>query len=90
MRRPRSSTTGRRSSVQLVAPWLTPDKTTYPAIVDGRLVWIVDCYTTSSSYPNAQSVSLAEATSDSQTRGSTTLDERVNYMRNAVKAVGRL
>ena len=73
--------------VQLVAPWLTPDKTTYPAIVDGRLVWIVDCYTTSSSYPNAQSVSLAEATSDSQTRGSTTLDERVNYMRNAVKAV---
>ena len=73
--------------VMQVAPWLTPDRNTYPAVVDGRLVWIVDAYTTSNNYPNSQSVSLADATSDSQTRGPAAFDEQINYIRNSVKAV---
>ncbi len=32
--------------VQKVAPYLTLDSDPYPAIVDGRIVWIVDGYTT--------------------------------------------
>ena len=74
--------------VSLVAPWLTPDKNVYPAVVDGRLVWILDCYTTSGSYPNSQGISLADATADAQTKSvGSQLDQDVNYIRNSVKAV---
>lgn len=74
--------------IQAVAPWLLTDKSIYPAVVDGRLVWIVDAYTVSDSYPNSQGVSLADATSDSLTRNvGVQLNEDVNYMRNSVKAV---
>ena len=74
--------------IRAVAPWLMTDQSTYPAVVDGRLVWIVDGYTTSSNYPNSQGVSLAEATSDALTRSTgLQLTENVNYMRNSVKAV---
>lgn len=75
-----------RERVQKVAPWLTVDGNLYPAIVDGRLVWIVDAYTTSSTYPNSQRVSLQRATTDTQTTV-TQLDAPINYMRNSVKAV---
>lgn len=70
-----------------VAPWLTTDRDPYPAIVDGRLVWIVDAYTTSSMYPNSESLSLLEATTDSQSRASVGTDQQINYIRNSVKAV---
>lgn len=74
--------------IRQVAPWLMTDQSTYPAVVDGRLVWIVDAYTTSGSYPNSQGVSLADATSDALTRTvGVQLNEEVNYMRNSVKAV---
>ncbi len=75
--------------VQKVAPWLNIDKDPYPAVVDGRVVWIVDGYTTSDSYPNSQRVDLASATSDSTTSWTQIGQERqnVNYMRNSVKAV---
>lgn len=75
--------------VAKVAPWLNIDKDPYPAIVDGRVVWIVDGYTTSNSYPNAQRVDLANATSDSTTSWTPIGTERrdINYMRNSVKAV---
>ena len=33
--------------VRKVAPYLTVDTAPYPAIVDGRVQWIVDAYTTS-------------------------------------------
>lgn len=52
--------------VEAVAPWLTVDSGTYPAIVDKRLVWIVDGYTTLDNYPYSQQTSLSEATFDSQ------------------------
>ncbi len=74
--------------VNLVAPWITTDKNTYPAVVDGRLVWIVDGYTTSNTYPNSQGISLADATSDTQTKAvGAQFDAGINYIRNSVKAV---
>ncbi|WP_232547707.1 UPF0182 family protein [Propioniciclava soli] len=77
-----------RERVQKVAPWLTIDSNLYPAIVGGRLVWIVDGYTTSSTYPNSQRVSLQRATTDTQTTSLVAqLDAPINYMRNSVKAV---
>jgi len=62
--------------VQKIAPWLTIDTDPYPAIVDGRLVWIVDAYTTTDRYPNSQDATLGR----DQTAAT------VNYVRNSVKA----
>lgn len=77
-----------KERVQEVAPWLTLDSNIYPAVVDQRLVWIVDGYTTSSTYPNSELESLRAGTDDakSQFTGSQA-DTQVNYMRNSVKAV---
>ncbi len=40
--------------INKLAPWLTLDGDAYPALIDGRIVWIVDAYTTSSHYPYSQ------------------------------------
>ncbi len=75
--------------VRKVAPYLTLDGNSYPAIVDGRVKWIIDGYTTSASFPYSMQQELEQATQDSQTAEglATALPaERVNYIRNAVKA----
>ncbi|MGY4720352.1 UPF0182 family membrane protein [Naumannella huperziae] len=75
--------------VQAAAPWLQVDSNAYPAVVDGRIKWIVDGYTTTDNYPNSQRVSLEEATADSQSGrppGAAPTDT-LNYIRNSVKAV---
>lgn len=81
-----------RDRVKKVAPWLTIDGDTYPAVVDGRVVWIVDGYTMSDHYPYSQHRSLRDATADTLTQGQNTPQvalpsDQVNYMRNSVKAV---
>jgi len=76
--------------VQAAAPWLTLDQDAYPAVVQGRIVWIVDGYTTSNYYPNSERVSLQKATADSLSTGLTTpltAPDDINYIRNSVKAV---
>jgi len=79
-----------RDRVEKVAPWLTVDANPYPAVVDDRIVWIVDGYTTSNSYPMSTRVSLEDAASDSltptQAFAAQPADD-LNYMRNSVKAV---
>src|SRR5690606_5584556 len=75
-----------RDRVQKVAPYLTLDQDPYPSVVDGRIVWIVDGYTTSASYPYATQVSLSEAISDSANPQPNLLVDDVNYIRNSVKA----
>jgi uncharacterized membrane protein (UPF0182 family) len=73
--------------VQDVAPWLTPDSDTYPAIVNGRIVWIVDAYTTTDSYPNSHKMSLSNAASNANVQTSALqASDEVNYVRNSVKA----
>jgi len=76
--------------VQKVAPWLTLDGNIYPAVVDGRILWIVDGYTTSAGYPNSAYENLADATTNSETVSSQAVTSlpnmSVNYIRNSVKA----
>ena len=75
--------------VERVAPWLRLDGNVYPAVVEGRVQWIVDGFTTSASYPNSRLLELAEATSDSVAQRSNVVTVgagQVNYVRNAVKA----
>lgn len=75
--------------VQAAAPWLTIDSNVYPAVVGGRLVWIVDGYTTSNTYPNSQRINLNAAIDARRTTdtGLAPPGTSVNYMRNSVKAV---
>jgi len=63
--------------VRLVAPFLELDSSPYPVVIDGRIKWIVDGYTTSTAYPYSERRPLV-------------LGDRavtVNYVRNSVKAV---
>jgi uncharacterized protein len=78
-----------KTRVEKVAPWLTLDGDPYPALVGGRIVWIVDGYTTTNGYPYSTRSSLDDITTDSQSSTATALVtpvERVNYIRNSVKA----
>ena len=79
-----------KERVAKVAPYLTLDGRVYPAVVDGRVKWIVDGYTTSDAYPYAQMTDLGEATKDSTTESSATVSglssKNANYIRNSVKA----
>ncbi|WP_186466973.1 UPF0182 family protein [Arthrobacter sp. UKPF54-2] len=78
-----------KERVEKVAPYLTVDGNAYPAVVDGRVKWIVDGYTTSPYFPYSQQEQLSDATRDSQTSaGRTTAlpSNSVNYIRNSVKA----
>ena len=72
--------------VKKVAPFLELDEDPYPAVIDGKIMWIIDGYTTSSGYPYAQRTVFGEVTRDSQNRASTLSPNQVNYIRNSVKA----
>ncbi len=69
-----------------VAPYLTLDNDVYPAVVDGRLVWIVDGYTTSADYPYSTPLQVSEAIADTYSPAPQLAFDTVNYMRNSVKA----
>ena len=79
-----------RERVAKVAPWLTLDGDPYPAIVDGKIQWIIDGYTTSAGYPYSQTTSLSAATADALTANSGAItpqgNQNINYIRNSVKA----
>ncbi len=80
-----------KQRVEAVAPWLTIDGDAYPAVVDGRIQWIVDAYTTTNGYPYASRTTLGATTTDSLTAGNETRavvaqQNQVNYIRNSVKA----
>ncbi|TMK60566.1 MAG: hypothetical protein E6G60_13220 [Actinobacteria bacterium] len=64
-----------RERVSKLAPFLSFDRDPYPAVINNRVVWILDGYTTSGRYPYAQF-------SDS----SGGIPGDVNYVRNSVKA----
>ena len=63
-----------RERVETLAPFLTFDPDPYIVIGEGgRLYWIMDAFTISDSYPYARHYRLG--------------NDRINYMRNSVKAV---
>ncbi|MDF2694693.1 MAG: hypothetical protein K0S65_3076, partial [Labilithrix sp.] len=76
-----------------IAPFLLLDHDPYITIVDGRLKWIVDAYTTSTYFPYSET--LADATAGrSLSEPEQWVGEEmtsplsgVNYVRNSVKAV---
>jgi uncharacterized protein len=62
--------------VRKVAPYLVLDADPYPVISNGRIIWIVDGYTTTANYPYSERRVFGEGP-----------DRRVvNYVRNSVKA----
>ncbi|MFF4173433.1 UPF0182 family protein [Streptomyces sp. NPDC001744] len=80
-----------KQRVEAVAPWLTIDGDAYPAVVGGRIQWIVDAYTTTNGYPYASRTTLGDTTADSLTVGNrqravVAQQNQVNYIRNSVKA----
>ena len=79
-----------RDRVAKVAPWLTLDGDPYPAIVDGKVLWIIDGYTTSAGYPYSRRTVLSDAINDTVTTntGASALlrNQSINYIRNSVKA----
>ena len=70
-----------KDRVEKIAPFFQYDADPYPAVVDGKVVWILDAFTTTSRYPNAQSANVSQLTSGSG------LNASFNYVRNSVKAV---
>ncbi|OIJ98255.1 hypothetical protein BIV23_30345 [Streptomyces monashensis] len=80
-----------KDRVEAVAPWLTIDGDAYPAVVNHRIQWIVDAYTTSNGYPYSSRTTLGDTTADSLTaannnRAVVAQQNQVNYIRNSVKA----
>ncbi|MEV8337456.1 UPF0182 family protein [Leucobacter sp. NPDC077196] len=72
--------------VQKVAPYLTIDKAPYASVVDGRVVWIVDGYTTSNDYPYSETSDMNALTVDADAAERDPLGKPINYIRNSVKA----
>jgi uncharacterized protein len=68
-----------------VAPFLQFDGDPYAAIVDGRLVWIWDAYTTTNAYPYSEPVNLSRVATGSVNGPEP--NGTVNYIRNSVKVV---
>jgi uncharacterized membrane protein (UPF0182 family) len=68
-----------RDRIPKAAPFLQYDGDPYAAIVDGRIVWIQDAYTTTDEYPYSQRASLSNVTFG--------LSGQANYIRNSVKVV---
>lgn len=70
--------------VATAAPFLSVDSDPYLVILDGRLVWVLDMYTTSTEYPYAQFADVGRLPLI-DTRGPY-LPNRFNYISNSVKA----
>jgi uncharacterized membrane protein (UPF0182 family) len=75
-----------RDRMEKAAPFLQWDADPYVAVVDGRVVFIRDGYTTTDNYPYSQRIPLdvAARRTDSEDRG---VHGEANYIRNSVKAV---
>lgn len=62
-----------RERVKKAAPFLSYDNDPYPVILDGRVTWVLDGYTTTDRYPYSQATGGGGAGAD------------FNYLRNPVK-----
>jgi uncharacterized membrane protein (UPF0182 family) len=67
-----------KQRVQTIAPFLKYDSDPYPVVVDGRIQWVLDAYTTTNNYPYSQSIHPQEPAGSG-------LDTDFNYVRNSVK-----
>jgi uncharacterized membrane protein (UPF0182 family) len=68
-----------RQRVETAAPFLSWDHDPYPVVLNGRIVWMLDGYTTTNRYPYSQSISPTVPAGSG-------LGGDINYLRNSVKA----
>jgi uncharacterized membrane protein (UPF0182 family) len=71
--------------VHRAAPFLSIDRDPYPAVVDGRLTWIVDAYTSTTMYPYSQRFDMNNLLPSEINNGPAPLSGSPNYIRNSVK-----
>ena len=71
---------GLRERLDAIAPFLEYDSDPYPVVADGRVVWVVDAYTTASTYPFSQFRDTSELS------GGDLSHQRFNYVQNSVTA----
>ncbi|HHP7232897.1 MAG TPA: UPF0182 family protein [Xenococcaceae cyanobacterium] len=69
-----------RKRVSHIAPFLQFDRDPYIAVIDGKLQWIIDAYTTSDRFPYSEPVANQNATE-------LIANQRINYIRNSVKVL---
>ena len=70
-----------RERVGALAPFLALDGDPYPVLTDGRVTWIIDGYTTSSTSPSSQFVTVSGVPASSDLAG-----REINYLHASVKA----
>ncbi len=70
-----------RDRVEALAPFLHYDADPYPVLIEGRIKWMIDAYTTTNRYPYAQTGDNEQLDARSGLR------HDFNYVRNSVKAV---
>jgi uncharacterized membrane protein (UPF0182 family) len=68
-----------KQRVETAAPFLQWDHDPYPIVLNGRIVWMLDGYTTTDRYPYSQSINPAVPAGSG-------LATNLNYVRNSVKA----
>lgn len=66
-----------------LAPFLEVDSDPYPVVTDGRVVWVVDLYTSSRYFPYSQPITQVQRR---RLPVSTDLDNGLNYVSSSVKA----
>ena len=68
-----------RARVQKLAPFLYFDRDPYPVVIGGKVLWVIDAFTTTDQYPYAQDGDRGQLDPRSG------LDHSFNYVRNSVK-----
>lgn len=78
-----------KERVEHIAPFLRFDSDPYPAVINGKLEWILDAYTVSDRYPYSEPVTQSRD-AEAILRGGNLnriLRGNINYIRNSVKVV---
>jgi hypothetical protein len=68
--------------VKTIAPFLQLDGDPYPVVIDGRIKYVVDAYTSTDEYPYAQQADTSQVD-----EGNDLTNVDSDYIRNSVKAV---
>lgn len=77
-----------RERVAQLAPFLSLDSDPYLALIDGRMQWIIDAYTTSNRYPYAQPLQRSRGEGAPPNEAIRRIaNAGTNYIRDAVKVV---
>lgn len=71
--------------VEKAAPFLSFDSDPYPVLLNGRLYWVVDGYTTTANFPYSEQANTSRLTPSADP--AQLVNQTFNYVRNSVKAV---